>query len=181
MAALCNASHLLVTVGADTGAMAMAMVIVEMEIECSAGVLVAKSCVLHCVSPFLCSVHLCSLWLVLKIVCCQSSNWLLLLLFSLCSPVVLTSLLSIFEPTHAPQPPSSIPSVINNIFAASIAIARASTMDQNLYRSRSICNDIPAALPELVAAKYKSAKASEDLVFAPSELAIIHTKGSLPV
>ncbi|QDS72354.1 hypothetical protein FKW77_008070 [Venturia effusa] len=54
-------------------------------------------------------------------------------------------------------------------------------MDQNLHRSASTCKDLPAALPELVAAKYQSAKASGDLVFAPSELAIIRTKGNLPL
>ncbi|KAE9963146.1 hypothetical protein BLS_009600 [Venturia inaequalis] len=54
-------------------------------------------------------------------------------------------------------------------------------MVQNLHRSRSTCKDLPAALPELVAAKFCSAKASEDLVFAPSELAIICTKGNLPL
>ncbi|TLD32263.1 5'-5'''-P-1-P-4-tetraphosphate phosphorylase 2 [Venturia nashicola] len=53
-------------------------------------------------------------------------------------------------------------------------------MDQNLHRSRSICKHLPAALPELVAAKYRAAKASADVAFAPSELAIIHTKGNLP-
>lgn len=44
-----------------------------------------------------------------------------------------------------------------------------------------ISKDLPATLAELVAARYRSAKASEDLVFAPSELAIIHTKANIPV
>lgn len=80
MAAFCSPFDLPAVIRVDI----VVMVVLDTEMECFAGVVLAKSCALHCISPFLSSDRSLSLCFQLEVsVCCQSSNWLLLLLLSL--------------------------------------------------------------------------------------------------